>query len=155
VHVAGRLQVTVDGQVWHPVTTLAACGPADSCYVVRVDDDGALEIAFGDGTTGRRPPDGARIGVTYRGGAGDSGDGGAGGSNDPIATLVEAWAEVADVLSRYQDQVSSEAYLAGETERISGVDAAGLRRAIAERDPGIRLCLCLRPVRPGTGRAEA
>lgn len=146
MNVAGRLEIMVAGEQWTPVTTLADCGPEDPCYVVHVDDDGAATLVFGDGTTGRRPPVGALIEATYRRGGGETGHVGNGRSSDSVVALLELWAQMADLLSRYQDQIASEAYLEADRERTSLDDAADLQRAITGRHVEIRVCICLRPV---------
>lgn len=61
-------RVTIDGEAWKRVKSLAESGPDDPHYAVTVDQDGATVIEFGDGVHGRRPPDGGEMRVTYRSG---------------------------------------------------------------------------------------
>jgi hypothetical protein len=146
MHGTGRLEIIVDGERWTPTPTLAECGPEDRCYAVLVDDDGGARLAFGDGINGRRPPSGARIVARYRLGVGATGNA---EPDDLAIALVELLAEMGDVLSFYQDQVASEAYLETSRERRSFGDASDLRRAIAEQHGPFQVCLCLRPVGHG------
>jgi hypothetical protein len=141
----GRLEIIVDGERWTPVKTLARCGPEDRCYVIRLDDDGS-RLVFGDGAHGRRLPAGARIEARYRSGGGRSGKAPDDRADDPAIALIDLWAEIGDLLSYYQDQVSSEAYLETSRERRSFRDASDLRRAIADGDADFELCICIRPM---------
>jgi hypothetical protein len=145
---AGRLEIIVDGEHWTPVKTLARCGPEDRCYEIRLDDDGSM-LVFGDGAHGSRLPTGARIEARYRFGGGRSGHAADDRAGDPAIALIDLWAEIGDLLSYYQDQVSSEAYLETARERTSIVDANDLRRAIGEQHGPFQVCLCLRPVGHG------
>ena len=145
---AGRLEIIVDGERWTPVKTLARCGPEGRCYEIRLEDDGS-RLVFGDGAHGRRLPTGARVEARYRLGGGRSGNTPDDRADDPAIALIELWAEMSDLLSYYQDQVSSEAYLETARERRSIVDANDLRRAIAGGDAGFELCICIRPLSHG------
>jgi len=149
MNVAGELEIKVAGERWTPVPTLAGCGPQDPCYVVRVDDHGAAALIFGDGTTGRRPPIDAQVEATYRRGGGESGNTESGRSGDPSMALLDAWAQIADLLSQYQDRIASEGYLETDAERRSIADAVELRQLIRGRHGEFRVCVCLRPVRRG------
>lgn len=149
MHGTGRLEIIVDGERWTPTPTLAACGPEDRCYVVRVDDDGTGSLVFGDGTNGSRLPTGARIAARYRNGSGASGNADGARAGDVAVALVELLAEMGDVLSFYQDQVASEAYLETSRERRSLRDGGDLRRAIEEQHGAFQVCICLRPVSHG------
>jgi hypothetical protein len=117
--------------------------------VVRVDDDGAATLIFGDGTTGRRPPIGARVEATYRRGGGDPGNVAAGGSRDPSVALLDVWAQIGDLLNHYQDRIASEGYLETDTGRRLLADAAELRQVIRGGHRDFRLCVCLQPVSRG------
>jgi hypothetical protein len=145
----GRLEIIVDGERWTPTPTLAGCGPEDRCYVVLVDDDGGARLVFGDDANRRRPPTGARIVARYRFGGGAAGNADHAGADDLAVALVELLAEMGDLLSLYQDQVASEAYLETSRGRSSFRDASDLRRAIAEQHGAFEVCLCLRPVGHG------
>jgi hypothetical protein len=125
--------------------------------VVRVASDGAATLVFGDGVTGRPLPAGADIEAIYRRGGGDAGprktsSGVPGAAErgpyvDLDIALLELFAQIGDLLSHYQDQVASEAYLETAHERASVANAADLRRAFRERRDVIRVCPCLRPLR--------
>jgi hypothetical protein len=67
---AGPISVFVDGARWNEVSSLAHAGPDDAAYVV----DEECVVTFGDGTHGRRPRSGARVGVAYREGTGERGN---------------------------------------------------------------------------------
>jgi hypothetical protein len=145
MNLAGRLEIKVGGERWTPVTTLAGCGPQDPCYVIRVDDKGAATLVFGDGTTGRRPPMSARVEATYGPGSGETGNVATRRLSDPFVALLELWAQIADLLSQYQEQIASEAYLETDRDRISLADAVALRQSMARHREG-RVCVCFRPM---------
>jgi predicted phage baseplate assembly protein len=68
------LEVRVDGLLWREVPSLLGAGPGDRVYTVRIADDGAVTVHFGDGVTGARPPTGVEnVTATYRVGTGLSG----------------------------------------------------------------------------------
>jgi hypothetical protein len=140
--VAGRLEVKVGGERWRPVRTLARCGPEDRCFVLHVETDGSPKVQFGDGVTGQRPPAGEEITVTYRRGAGEAGDVPPEQSPvDPDETLIDLFALMADLLSRAQDQVASEAYVETARGRSRIVDSTELRKAIAASHGEIGVCI--------------
>ncbi|HET8576010.1 MAG TPA: hypothetical protein VFO18_02835, partial [Methylomirabilota bacterium] len=62
--------VSVDGQPWRPAPDFTHAGPQDPVYVL---DRLAGLITFGDGKSGRRPPNGSSVTARYRSGA--AGDG--------------------------------------------------------------------------------
>jgi hypothetical protein len=59
------VRVDVDDAPWERVESLAASGPVDRHYVVATDAAGRTTIEFGDGRSGKRPPDGASVRVRY------------------------------------------------------------------------------------------
>lgn len=62
-------------ETWIQVANLKDSGATDSHYQVRVDQDGQLEIQFGDGRHGRRLPTGSNnVRVTFRQGTGSAGN---------------------------------------------------------------------------------
>jgi hypothetical protein len=68
---ASTLQVRVDGILWAEIASLLDAGPNDEVYVVRIDDDGATRVVFGDGVHGKRLPTGAlNVRALYRSGMG-------------------------------------------------------------------------------------
>ena len=131
MNVEGRLDVVVAGERWVPVASLDRCGPDDPCYVVRIAEDGGASIQFGDGQTGRRPPDGGRIEATYEGGGGNTGSTGHRTSDNPLATLLDMIAGMVDVLERYLEQVYAEAYIETSGGRVDVVDVTDLPAALA------------------------
>jgi hypothetical protein len=52
------VSVTVAGERWRQVPDLDGAGPNDPVYELRLGDDGSLNVRFGDGTRGARPPAG-------------------------------------------------------------------------------------------------
>ncbi len=73
--VRAALELRVDGRVWQQVATLDDHGPDAAVYVVRVNTDGTLTLAFGDGEHGRRLPTGTNnVRALYRRGNGLSGN---------------------------------------------------------------------------------
>jgi hypothetical protein len=56
--VRAAVEVTVDGRRWAQVPTLAASGPDDHHFELRLDEDGHAVLGFGDGRHGRRLPSG-------------------------------------------------------------------------------------------------
>jgi hypothetical protein len=70
-HRLGPLEVVlVDGSPWSRRDDLASAGATDAVYAF---DPTSGAVRFGDGSHGCRPPDGARIVVAYRYGAGAAG----------------------------------------------------------------------------------
>jgi hypothetical protein len=73
--VAAAITVTVDGQAWDQLSTLNEAAPEARAYTVRLDEDGLLEIGFGDGVHGRRLPTGSgNVRVEFRVGTGLAGN---------------------------------------------------------------------------------
>ncbi|MDX8391065.1 MAG: baseplate J/gp47 family protein [Mariprofundaceae bacterium] len=69
--VGAAIDVSVDGRIWQQVSTLNNSATADAHYVVRMSEEGFLNISFGDGGHGRRLPSGnnnVRIGWRKGGG---------------------------------------------------------------------------------------
>jgi hypothetical protein len=140
--VIGRLEVEVGGERWRPVKTLARCGPEDRCFVLHVETDGRTTVQFGDGVTGKRPPAGEEITVTYRHGAGQAGEVPPKQTPvDPDETLVDLFVLMGDLLSRSQDQVASEAYVETASGRSRIVDPTELRKAIAASEGEFGVCI--------------
>ena len=70
-----EISVTVGGERWRPVPDLDRAGPNDRVYVTRTSGDGSLEIRFGDGTHGSRPPTGEiSVRARYQVGGGQAGE---------------------------------------------------------------------------------
>jgi uncharacterized phage protein gp47/JayE len=62
-------------ETWVQVSNLKDSGPTDPHYQVRLDQDGQLEVHFGDGRHGRRLPTGSNnIRVRFRQGTGTAGN---------------------------------------------------------------------------------
>ena len=55
---------------WYEVPTIAAARPTQSVYSTYIDDANYTYILFGDSASGRIPPTGAQIEITYRYGVG-------------------------------------------------------------------------------------
>jgi len=71
---ASTLVVRVDGVQWQELPSLYAAGPAQA-YVVVLSDDGGVEVRFGDGVQGARPPTGrGNVTAAYRVGGGTAGE---------------------------------------------------------------------------------
>jgi hypothetical protein len=65
------LQIRVDGVLWQEVKTFFGCGPQDTVYTVRHDDDQNTFVTFGDGVRGARLSSGVKnVVANYRFGAG-------------------------------------------------------------------------------------
>ncbi len=78
------ITLTRPGEVWEPLRDLLGTDAGDENFVVEVETDGTAYLRFGDGHTGRRPPEGTRFLATYRIGNGTAGNVGA----DSIKHLV-------------------------------------------------------------------
>jgi alpha-L-arabinofuranosidase len=63
--VPGSLSLTVAGQPWTEVTSLAGAGPASTVYEL---DPATGQVTFGDGAHGAIPPAGAQIDTSYQSG---------------------------------------------------------------------------------------
>jgi hypothetical protein len=73
--VRAALDVVIDERTWQQQATLNDSGPEDAHYLVRMQEDGRLQIEFGDGRRGRRLPGGNNnVRVRYRIGSGLSGN---------------------------------------------------------------------------------
>src|SRR5215471_19638002 len=68
---AGTVNVTVNGRAWKRVAGFESAGPNDAVFVLNPQDG---SIQFGDGAHGQKPSGGATIRVSYRDGAGSSGN---------------------------------------------------------------------------------
>ena len=143
-----RVEVIVGGERWQPVRSFAGYGPDDRVYAMSVDDDGAAAIRFGDGTAGRRPPDGAAIRAVFRFGTGAAGNVWTNGpEHDPGITLLEVLGYVADELSAYQDQIAGEAYLETGRDRRGPFDIVDAARELVADTDATTICVCLRLLR--------
>ncbi len=68
------LEVRVDGILWSEAPSFNDLGPRDRAYVVRIEDDGKVNVRFGDGITGARLPTGyENVTAKYRVGTGVKG----------------------------------------------------------------------------------
>jgi predicted phage baseplate assembly protein len=73
--IASTLEVRVNDVVWKEAATLAASGPGERRYVVRIADDGTTSVTFGTGTQGARLPTGTEnVKAVYRSGIGRGGN---------------------------------------------------------------------------------
>jgi hypothetical protein len=71
---APALEVRVDGVLWTRVEDFRAAGPEDHVYIVRIAENSAATVTFGDGISGQRLPTGHdTVRAVYRRGAGLSG----------------------------------------------------------------------------------
>lgn len=69
--VRAALEVTVEQRRWTQLASLNEADAEDTCYCVRMNEDGTLTIEFGDGRHGRRLPTGSNnVRVAYRVGVG-------------------------------------------------------------------------------------
>ncbi len=69
------LKVKVDNIEWEQVVSLYSIGPSKPAFIVRLDNDGKVNITFGDGKQGTRLPTGQEnIKATYRSGTGKAGE---------------------------------------------------------------------------------
>ncbi|WP_396957663.1 putative baseplate assembly protein [Nitrosomonas sp.] len=69
------LEVRVNDILWHEMSTLFVARANDASYVVRIDEDGAGTIQFGDGRRGARLPTGQEnVRAVYRKGIGAAGN---------------------------------------------------------------------------------
>ncbi len=68
------LEITVDDIIWNEIQSLNGAGAHDRVYMVRIDNDGTVNIIFGNGLNGSRPPAGIEnIKAKYRTGIGKEG----------------------------------------------------------------------------------
>ena len=75
IGVESALEVRVNDIAWHETPTLFGAKANDRSYVVRVDEEGAGEIQFGDGERGARLPSGQEnVRAIYRKGIGSVGN---------------------------------------------------------------------------------
>jgi hypothetical protein len=82
--VRADIRISINDRTWQQVTALNDSSPTDPHYVVRMTEDGYLQIKFGDGYQGQRLPTGNNnVRIHYRTGVGLSG-------NLPAHSLVKA-----------------------------------------------------------------
>jgi len=67
-----RVTVYVDGEEWQQAESLSEAGADEAVFVV--DHASGARVLLGDGTHGRRPPDGAIATISYRDGDGTEGN---------------------------------------------------------------------------------
>jgi hypothetical protein len=68
------VSVTVSGEPWRRVEDLSGAGPDDPVYALTRGEDGSLQVRFGDGRRGARPPAGEiLVRARYRVGGGQAG----------------------------------------------------------------------------------
>ncbi|TKB25857.1 hypothetical protein FCL47_12230 [Desulfopila sp. IMCC35006] len=83
--VAAAIEVVVAGRVWEQVSSLKDSAADEQHYEIRMTDDGYVKIIFGDGSNGRRLPNGKNnIRVRYRVGSGVVGNVSAGSLHKAI-----------------------------------------------------------------------
>ncbi len=69
------LQIRVNGVLWSESGSLLELEPTDETYTVRIQNDGATDVFFGDGVRGARLPSGAEnVTARYRSGLGAAGE---------------------------------------------------------------------------------
>jgi sugar lactone lactonase YvrE len=69
------LQVWVNNLLWSEVPNFLNSGPTDRAFVTSVNADGTVNVEFGNGVTGGRPPTGSmNIRAVYRKGIGSAGN---------------------------------------------------------------------------------
>jgi len=68
--VQGTITILVDGDPWTEDISLVYAGANDNRFAVNYDEEGKATVIFGDGASGRVPPGGANIAITYRTGGG-------------------------------------------------------------------------------------
>ena len=72
---ASTLVVRVGDVAWHETETAYDAGPADRVFTTSTRPDGGLDVVFGDGVRGRRPPTGSQnLRAEYRKGLGAAGN---------------------------------------------------------------------------------
>ena len=141
--------------------SLRDAGPDDECYVLSEQPDGSrIDIAFGNGINGRRPPLGAEIAVRMMLSAGAGGDVAAGIAWKLDRTLWRNWESIEggknaddldDRLSRLRTRLRSERTFATsaqiEAAALGLSPAYGVKRAtiVENWEPGRR-----RPASPAT-----
>jgi ribosomal protein L32 len=130
----------------------------EKTYLLRQDADGLTHVRFGDGVQGRKPSTGTGIRAGYRSGGGSAGnvatglvmkfeelyhqvrkvpDPKKGGSKDMGIVLVEALANMGDILSFYQDGIANEAQLdTDDRKRLSKME----KRVTPKLKDLIRFC---------------
>ncbi|WP_088888990.1 putative baseplate assembly protein [Leptolyngbya ohadii] len=75
---ASTLALRVNGILWQEVRSLYGLSGQAECYTIRIEDDGATHVNFGDGSNGARLPTGQEnVTGVYRSGIGRDGNMGA------------------------------------------------------------------------------
>lgn len=132
---------------WTPRRTLLASNSDDRHFAGEADDNGALQLRFGDGTYGQPPEPGATLAASYRTGNGTAGNVPA----EAITALVSCTTRFGGIITRVRNPLPA----AGGTDPEPAADAQRyapamitepLRRAvtaddyaaIAATDPGLQ-----------------
>lgn len=153
---SANVTLEIDGVTWARVPDLRHSGPEDRHYVADVDPvSAATSIVFGDGVTGKRPPSGVALVVTYRSGAGSTANPRRDGGR-PLQDLLELIQHEVDVLEEDLEHLYDDLYVEAEDAWvIPYLDGDGrlLGRWIFSR-AGPRRCLCFQATR-GQQRREA
>lgn len=72
--VAPELEIFVEGVLWRRIDSLREAGPLDRVYSLSYQEDGSVDVHFGDGSLGRRVPTGINnIVASWRKGLGSAG----------------------------------------------------------------------------------
>jgi predicted phage baseplate assembly protein len=73
--VVSTLEVRVNGVRWDEVASLYGAAPDQTVYTTRIDDAARMQVTFGDGVQGARPPTGTvNLAAHYRSGIGPDGE---------------------------------------------------------------------------------
>ena len=91
------------GVEWKPRRDLLGSDSGDEVFVVEVETDGTAYLRFGDGQTGRRPPEGVKFLATYRIGNGTAGNVGA----DSIKHMVTSDPAFLDPSNKIIESISN------------------------------------------------
>jgi hypothetical protein len=116
--------------VWRPVQDLLSAGATTEAFVLELEDDGTATLRFGDGTHGRRPPEGQAFTAWYRIGTGIQGNIGA----DTIGHILSNDSGIAGVRNPLAASGGTEPE---STERVRLIAPASFRtqqRAVTEAD---------------------
>lgn len=132
--IEGSTRVFVDegaGPVeWNFVDHLLDAGATDNSFTTMTDENGVLNVKFGDGVNGRIPPVNATISSTYRSGGGSAGNVGAGA----LVSIVTPITNVISVTNASGAQGGADAETLDQI-RVNAPRALGsLNRAVTLKD---------------------
>lgn len=120
--ILGTVTVLVDGAEWTEVDSLVYSGSDSNNFAVEYDENSVGKVCFGDGVSGRVPPAGAVITVSYRTGGGVNGN----LSLNQLVGNIQGYRELVLPISYVSVSVANDTYRGSGGEEAESVNHAKL-----------------------------